>query len=204
MRKFLNALCVFALVAGCALMTSCNNSEANAIATADHQCEGKQITIAYVDLDTLIANYEYAKELEMKLVDKIETDRANLNSRVASLAKRQEEFQRKVQNNSFLSQSSAEQQYNALMQEQEKLQADAARIDAENMQAQQQMMKDLSDAVRAYINEYNKTAGYDVIFDRAATLYIGEAYNITQDIIKGLNKKDKKGAVAATDTTATK
>ena len=187
MRKFLNALCVFALVAGCALMTSCNNSEANAIATADHQCEGKQITIAYVDLDTLIANYEYAKELEMKLVDKIETDRANLNSRVASLAKR-----------------SAEQQYNALMQEQEKLQADAARIDAENMQAQQQMMKDLSDAVRAYINEYNKTAGYDVIFDRAATLYIGEAYNITQDIIKGLNNKDKKEAVAATDTTATK
>ena len=140
----------------------------------------------------------------MKLVDKIETDRANLNSRVASLAKRQEEFQRKVQNNSFLSQSSAEQQYNALMQEQEKLQADAARIDAENMQAQQQMMKDLSDAVRAYINEYNKTAGYDVIFDRAATLYIGEAYNITQDIIKGLNNKDKKEAVAATDTTATK
>jgi Skp family chaperone for outer membrane proteins len=84
------------------------------------------------------------------------------------------------------------------------LQADAARIDAENMQAQQQMMKDLSDAVRAYINEYNKTAGYDVIFDRAATLYIGEAYNITQDIIKGLNNKDKKEAVAATDTTATK
>ena len=204
MRKFLNALCVFALVAGCALMTSCNNSEANAVVIADHQCYGKQITIAYVDLDTLIANYEYAKELEMKLVDKIETDRANLNSRVASLAKRQEEFQRKVQNNSFLSQSSAEQQYNALMQEQEKLQADAARIDAENMQAQQQMMKDLSDAVRAYINEYNKTAGYDVIFDRAATLYIGEAYNITQDIIKGLNNKDKKGAVAATDTTATK
>lgn len=204
MKNLLNALCVFALVAGFAFMTSCGNNEANAIAVADHQCEGKQLTIAYVDIDTLIANYEYARELEMKLVNKMETDRANLNSRVATLAKRQEEFQRKVQNNGFLSQSSAEQQYNALMQEQEKLQADAARIDAENMQAQQQMMKDLSDAVRAYINEYNKTAGYDVIFDRAATLYIGEAYNITQDIIKGLNNKDNKASEAVADTTAAK
>lgn len=200
MKKLLNALCVFALVAGVAFMTSCGNNEANATSVADHQCDAKQLTIAYVDLDTLIANYEYARELEMKLVNKLETDRANLNSRVASLAKRQEEFQRKVQNNGFLSQSSAEQQYNALMQEQEKLQADAARIDAENMQAQQQMMKDLSEAVRAYINEYNKTAGYDVILDRAATLYIGEAYNITRDIIDGLNKKN----VAVADTTAAK
>ncbi len=205
MKNLLNALCVFVLVAGFAFMTSCSNSEANTTSVPAHECEGgQQLSIAYVDLDSLIANYEYAKELEMKLVNKMENDRANLNSRLASLAKRQEEFQRKVQNNGFLSQSSAEQQYNALMQEQEKLQADAARIDAENLQAQQQMMKELSDAVRAYINEYNKTAGYDVIFDRAATLYIGDAYNITQDIIDGLNKKNNKASEAVADTTAAK
>lgn len=204
MKNLFKALCTFALVAGFVFMTSCGNNETSIAAVDSHECDGQNLSIAYVDLDTLLANYEYAHELEMKLVNKMETDRANLNSRVASLAKRQEEFQRKVQNNGFLSQSSAEQQYNALMQEQEKLQADAARIDAENLQAQQQMMKELSDAVRAYINEYNKTAGYDVIFDRAATLYIGDAYDITKDIIEGLNKKESKTETAAVDTTAVK
>ena len=190
MKNLLNALCVFALVAGVSLFTACANTEkANATTVVDENCEANKLPIAYVDTDSLIVMYDYAKELEQKLVDKIENDRANLNARVAKLAKRQEDFQRKVQNNAFLSQSSAEQQYNELMREQERLQQEAARIDAENLQAQQTMLQEISDDIRSYIEEYNKTAGYEVILQKAATIYISNAYDITGEIADGLNKK---------------
>jgi outer membrane protein len=190
MKNLLNALCVFALVAGVSLFTACANTEkADAATVVAENCDAHKLPIAYVDTDSLIVMYDYAKELEQKLVDKIENDRANLNARVASLAKRQEEFQRKVQNNAFLSQSSAEQQYNELMKEQERLQQEAVRIDSENMQAQQAMLQEISDDIRSYIEEYNKTAGYEVILQKAATIYISSAYDITKEIAEGLNKK---------------
>lgn len=201
MKNLLNALCVIALVAGNLFLTSCGKTE-NAtteenVATA---CDGKKLPIAYVDTDSLIGMYDYAKELEQKLVEKIENDRANLNARAAGLAKRQGEFQRKAQNNAFLSESSMQQQYEALLKEQETLQADAARIDAENLQAQQQMLQEISEKIRAYIAEYNKTAGYEVILQKAATIFISDAYDITQEIADGLNKKEpvaKETEVAA-------
>lgn len=189
MKNLLNALRVFALVAGVAVITACaSNESATSVAAVSENCESKKLPIAYVDTDSLIVLYNYANELEQKLVDKIENDRANLNARAASLAKRQEEFQRKAQNNAFLSESSMQQQYEALLKEQEKLQTDAARIDAENMQSQQQMLQEISDDIRTYIEEYNKTAGYDVILQKAATIYISNAYDITHEIAEGLNK----------------
>ena len=144
MRKFLNALCVFALVAG---LSACAGNKSAEVPVAAEECAGHKLPIAYVDTDSLILLYNYAQEQEQKLVDKIENDRANLNARVAKLAKRQEDFQRKVQNNAFLSQSSAEQQYNELMKEQERLQQEAALIDAENLQAQQTMLQEISDDI---------------------------------------------------------
>lgn len=185
MKKILNALCVVALFAGLVACAGNKSTEAPAV----ENCDGHKLPIAYVDTDSLIVLYTYAQEQEQKLVDKIENDRANLNARVAKLAKRQEDFQRKVQNNAFLSQSSAEQQYNELMREQELLQQEAARIDAENLQAQQTMLQEISDDIRSYIEEYNKTAGYEVILQKAATIYISNAYDITGEIAEGLNNK---------------
>ena len=89
MRKFLNALCVVALLAG---IVACADNKSAEVTVAEN-CSGHKLPIAYVDTDSLIVLYTYAQEQEQKLVDKIENDRANLNARVAKLAKRQEDFQ---------------------------------------------------------------------------------------------------------------
>lgn len=196
MKKFLNALCVVALLAGLSLTTACSGNEGSVASVVTESCDGHKLPIAYVDTDSLITLYNYAKELEQKLVDKIENDRADLNARAASLAKRQEDFQRKAQNNAFLSQSSMQQQYETLLKEQERLQADAARIDAENLQSQQQMLQEISEDIRLYIEEYNQTAGYEAILLKSATIYINSAYDITAEIAEGLNKKKPATAQA--------
>ena len=78
-----------------------------------------------------------------------------------------------------------------------RLQTDAARIDSENMQSQQAMLQEISEDIKNYIDEYNKTAGYDVILQKAATIYINSAYDITKEIAECLNKT--KPATATTE-----
>ncbi len=198
MKNILNVLCACALVGGLAILSACGgntaNNENNVAATSGvnandstvHFDMGK-MPIAYVDVDSVVAVYQMAKDLESKYAKQVESDRKTLESRYLKLVKSQEDFQAKVQNNSFLSQSSAEQQYAELLEQQKKLEEDGARIEMEHMQAQQEMLQNIYTAVNNYITEYNKTAGYDVILNKAATLYIYGGYNISKEIADGLN-----------------
>ena len=62
-----------------------------------------------------------------------------------------------------------------------------------NMQnAAMEAQKIVNDSITSYINEYNKKYGYDAIFFKAATLYIDERLDITDDVIKGLNARYNK------------
>ena len=48
--------------------------------------------------------------------------------------------------------------------------------------------------VKKYFNDifYNKEKGYDIIFDKSAAFFIDEKYDITAEIIKGLNARYNK------------
>ena len=62
-----------------------------------------------------------------------------------------------------------------------------------NMQnAAMEAQKIVNDSITSYINEYNKKYGYDAIFFKAATLYIDDRLDITDDVIKGLNARYNK------------
>ena len=50
----------------------------------------------------------------------------------------------------------------------------------------------LNDSVENFIKAYNKEKGYEIIFDKAACLFIDEKYDITDEIIKGLNERYNK------------
>lgn len=43
-----------------------------------------------------------------------------------------------------------------------------------------------------YIEEYNKTRGYDAILMKAATLYISPDLDITDEVLEGLNARYNK------------
>ena len=50
------------------------------------------------------------------------------------------------------------------------------------------------DSINAYIRDYNKEHGYNIILSRIGDniLYIDYAMNITQDVIDGLNARHEK------------
>ena len=63
-----------------------------------------KLPIAYVNIDSLLQKYNYAKDLNESLLRRAENSRANVNEKGRQLEKEMAEFQRKYQNNAFLSQ----------------------------------------------------------------------------------------------------
>ena len=69
-----------------------------------------------------LINYNFAKDLNEALMRKEESSRATLNQKEAQLNAAAQEFQRKLQNNAFLSQERAEQEQQRILKMQQEYQ----------------------------------------------------------------------------------
>lgn len=150
------------------------------------------LPVAYVNIDSVLTNYEYAKEASGALMKKTEASRASLNSKQKQLINEQNEFQRKYQNNAFLSQERAQQEAARIQKLGADLERTAGRLDNELAMEQMRVNNQLADSVRLCIKEFNKTANYHIIFSNSGLdniLYADEKYNITQQIIDLLNTR---------------
>lgn len=150
------------------------------------------LPIAYVNIDSVLTNYQYAKEASDALMKKTETSRSSLNQKQKQLVNEQQEFQRKYQNNAFLSQERAEQEAARIQKLGAELEQTAGRLDNELTMEQIRVNNQLADSVKLCIKEFNKTANYHIIFSNSGLdniLYAKEKYNITNKIIEMLNAR---------------
>ena len=97
-----------------------------------------------------------------------------------------------MQNNAFLSQERAEQEYGRIQKLTADLEQMATRLDDELRMEQIKVNNQLADSVRICIKEFNKTANYHMILSNSGldnVLYAKEKYNITDKVIELLNKR---------------
>ena len=145
------------------------------------------LPIAYIKLDSLLANYNFSKEVSESLLKKYEDSRLKVNQRARQLQADMEKYQQKLQNNAFLSRESAENEQRGLIKKQESLQQMEQNLSAEFAQEQQKLNDQLKDSINVFLKEYNKEKQYQFIFTGEVILQGEEAYDITQDVIYGLN-----------------
>lgn len=84
-----------------------------------------------------------------------------------------------------------------MLKQQKDLQQLQQRLQADLIKEQQDNNRQLRDSINAFIEEYNKKAGFDFIFTNTGydnMLYANKAYNITGEIIKGLNDRYMGGS----------
>lgn len=149
------------------------------------------LPIAYVNLDSLLLNYNYYQDLLEIVMKKEENARLNLSQEGNKLNRELQDFQKKVQANAFLTTQRAEQERDRLLKKQEDLEGLRNRLQQELMEEQQKMTEQLRDSLVDQLKIYNKDKKYQVIFSNSSTdniLLAGEAYNITNEIIAYLNK----------------
>jgi outer membrane protein len=70
----------------------------------------------------LLLKYQFAKDANESLIKKQEDSRLTINSRARELQGEMNEFQRKLENNAFLSRERAEQEHTRLLKKQQELQ----------------------------------------------------------------------------------
>lgn len=153
------------------------------------------LPIAYVDVDSLLAKYDYAIEISSLLISKSESSKATVSQKQRNLENEQREFQRKMQNNAFLTQERAEQEYKRIQNLAVDLENTAARLEQELAIEQMKYNNQLADSVRVCIKEYNKTANYQIIFSNSRMdniLLARDAYDITEQILGVLNSRYTK------------
>ncbi len=193
MKTLTLAMRTIALIAISILMVQCGNQQPAANASTDNSeapvLTGNKLPIAYINVDSLLSKYNYAKDLNEKAITKQENARLSINEKARVLQNEQEDFQRKYQNNAFLSPERAQQEYQRLEKKAADLQEYAARLENESLMEQQKMMMQMNDSIISFINEYNAEKKFEVIFNNASTLYINPEYDITNEVVEMLNKR---------------
>jgi len=152
----------------------------------------RKLPIAYINVDSLLSNYQFAKEANESLIKKQEDSRLNVNTRARQLQSEMGEFQRKLENNAFLSRERAEQEQSRLLKKQQELQELDGKLSQQLLQVQQKLSEQLRDTINNFLKTYNKDNKYEVIFSNTASdniLYAAEGYDITVEITKLLNER---------------
>lgn len=192
-KKFIRSFSVMSMAL--AVLSACNQSETK----MDEEPAGAAtetvtgMKIAYVEVDSLMSQYNFCKEYTLILQKKSNNARNTLNQKGAQLQKAAANFQEKLQSNGFASREEAERVQMALQRQQQDLQELQNRLGSE-LDAETAKFNDaLRDSLQNFLKVYNKSKKYDIILSKAGDniLYAAKKYDITQDVINGLNKRYK-------------
>lgn len=151
-----------------------------------------KLPIAYVNVDSLLLHYEFAKESNESLIKKQEDSRLRINTLARQLQNEMGVFQNKLENNAFLSRDRAQQEQSRLQKKQQDLQELDGNLSKQLLQIQQKMSEQLRDTINNFMKEYNKTHRYQLIISNTSSdniLYADKAYDITAEVTKLLNDR---------------
>ena len=186
------ALAVVAAVS----FTSCNQSP-KAEDEAPKSQAPSNLKIAYVEVDSLMTQYEYCKEYSLILEKKSQNIQSTLQQKGQALQAAATNFQQKFQQNAY-TREQAEQIQMGLQKQNADLEALQQRLSAEFQEETAKFNDALHDSLQHFIAKYNKDKKFTMILSKSGDniLYADKSADITSDIIAGLNKAYKKGSAS--------
>ena len=130
------------------------------------------------------------------MLKKQEDSRVNINTKARQLQNEMVDFQRKLENNAFLSRERAEQESRRLQQKEADLQQLDRQLSQELVTEQQKLSTQLRDSINAAIKALNKDNKYHLVLSTNSLndniLYSAPEYDITGDVIEYLNTNYSK------------
>ena len=185
-----------------ALMASCNNASSK----MDDQpvagnASGVGMKIAYVEVDSLMTQYDFAKDYSVTLQKKSNNARNTLTQKGSALQAAVNNFQQKLNNNGFQSREQAASVQAAIERQQRDLQELQGRLEGELASETAKFNEALRDSLQNFLKAYNNDKHYDLILSKAGDniLMADKKYDITVDVINGLNKRYKPAAKPAAE-----
>ena len=185
---------IFALLITIFLFAQCKNQTPESEATnAGNETNSAYLSLAYVEVDSLLASFEFYNRLASNLEDKLMKHYNTLNDNKKKLENEAINFQQKMQNNAFLSTERMQQEYNRIQRMQEDFERQAAQREQDLTLEQQLLQQQISDTLASGMKEFNTPQKYQMIFSKSGNniLYTDPRMNITDEVIEFLNKRFK-------------
>lgn len=168
------------------------NSKSKAVSEAASASDSTMVLpVAYVNVDSLLTQYQYSRDLNEQILRKTESAQATINQQGRALEAEIAEFQRKVQNNAFFDRERYEKEQQRIMKKQEEFQKLNQRLALELQQKQDEINQILRDTIMSQLKNYNAVAKYQIIYSNTMSdniLLADKVYDITEDFVKYLNK----------------
>ena len=148
--------------------------------------------VAYLNVDILLMNYTFAQEASDKLMSKQEDARVKMNTKLRTFQNEVADFQRKLENNAFMSRERAEKEQQRLAKKEQELQELEAKLTQDIMIENQKLNQQLADSLNNFLQIFNADGRYHVILSNSAkdnVLMANEQYDITDEVVNGLNAR---------------
>ncbi len=152
------------------------------------------VKIAYVNGDTLDAQYEWLKQQKDAIQQRVRTAESNLVAKQEALMRDANALQEKFQTGT-MTQADAEKQQAALMQRSQRLQEEEERLRKSLAEDQKKAFNDLYANVEAKLKTLSGQIGYDYIlsYSRGGQILLAnDSLDITRQVLELLNAKEEK------------
>lgn len=197
----LNTLKVSSLATAIALvsvLTACGDKEAKTDATATKTTTAVTADdkIVYVNSDSLLTKYQYAKDIKAKMETKGKAAESDLVAKGQAFQRELQQYQAQANGLPADQRAATEQRLQRKDQELKTYQQNAgAALQNENAKEQEALYNKIAD----YLKTYAKTKGYKMVLTyskgNSAILFADESLDVTVPVVTGLNEaytKDKK------------
>lgn len=188
-------LCVAVIVLYALYFSGHSAGTEKSVKGTDAACHAGASKIVYINTDTLMNNYLLAVELNEAFLKKQEERRTELNVKAKSLDQEANEFQRKLQNNGFLSEARAIDARDKLLVKEENLRRLQQEMIDKTAREQAELNRQLFEELTAFLAEYNREKGFQIVLSTQLggnVLYAEDGFDITKDVVSRLNENYKK------------
>ena len=166
-------------------------TEVKPVASKPSGKSASECRIAYFEMDSIENSFTVVKDVKNELG----REEDKINNEMASLEKKYRDKINQYQNQAAtMTQVQSEMANRDVLQMQETIKGKKQELDSRYQDLYMRKMRDVKAKIEDFLKEYNNEKGfaYIVAYEPGLFYYKDTAYNITPDVIKGLNQRYEK------------
>lgn len=147
--------------------------------------------IAYVEIDSVILNFDMYYDLREQLMARQEESESQLNTRGRQYETGARDYEEKVRKG-LVTRATAQQMEQELLQQQQELRNLAGQLESQLMEEERVMNSQVLDYIYEYLEEISSGTDYDYILAKSfgnPVMYADESLDITDEVLLGINYK---------------
>lgn len=151
-----------------------------------------KLPIACINIDYILKHYTLAQSFNKTLEDKIIASKVTIEQKRMNLEKQVAEFQNKLNENAFLSEISANEEYEKIKKAGSDIETFVDSTETDFKKQKLDTNRLIEGLITSEIKEYNRNKKYQIIYNSSGLsniLYADEKYDATSDFLEFINQR---------------